>query len=168
MVEVDVLQYIPALGVIVALLYYSITIRNTEKLRRKEVLFQIQAPRSLEYMATGAEVLRMHDYSSHAEYIKKYTEEQRLKANYMFFHFCMIGSLVRYGIASVEELFPLYPTAVIISHWEIQEIMIQDVRVSNKDPTYGETFELLYREARKKNPDFVVSWKRATNPKKEE
>ncbi len=60
MVEVQtVLEVVPAFSVIIALLYYSLTIRNSEKLRRKDFLFQAQLARTPEYYKLFSDVYKM-------------------------------------------------------------------------------------------------------------
>lgn len=128
-------------------------------------MFQIQAPRSPEYYAIFSEVANMYDYKTYDDYQKRFTDEQRQKANYLFIHFNMLGILLKDGIASAEEIFQLYPTYTMIRLWEVLETQIRGLRDVTKQPDFCEPFELLYREARKKNPDYVVPHKRVVSPK---
>ena len=69
MVEFEtVLQVVPAIGVIVALLYYSLTIRNTEKLRRKDFIFQSNLWRNSEFFDIWYRVVDMWDYETYDEF----------------------------------------------------------------------------------------------------
>ena len=77
-----VLQIVPALGVIVALLYCTITIRNTEKQRRKDFIFQRNLCRTHKYYQIVNEILSMWDFEKWYELEKKYNLEQKAKLTF--------------------------------------------------------------------------------------
>ena len=137
------------------------TLRNTERLRMKDIIFQSQAPRTPEYYKIYSDVVNnMHDYSTIEEYNTKYSDEARQKANYLFIHFNTIGILFKDGIATADEIFQHYPPYTFIRLWEAMEINIKYLRTITNFPEFLKPFELMYQEARKKTPNYVVSWKR--------
>jgi len=65
MIDVSVIRDLVAIfGVIAGFSYYVITVRNTNRARRKDIIFQSQAPRSPEYYAIFNDVVKMRDYST--------------------------------------------------------------------------------------------------------
>ena len=157
MVELNtVLQVVPALSVVVALLYYSITIRNTEKTRRKDFIFQSNLARTTEYFDTFFNTYDMWDYETYEEFNKKYSREQQARFNWLVNIFNVIGILMLEGVASKDEILRLYPPSPMIHLFELSWPWIRDIRKDN--PEFFKPFELLYLEARKKLPDFVPHW----------
>ena len=147
------------LGIGVAAIYYILTIRNSEKIRRKDFLFQAQLARTPEYYKMFLLVGKMHDYETNEEWDSKYNEDQKFQWSYLAQHFNVIGLMFVEGIVSADTLFRMYPTYAVIMLWELSEKHIAEVsRFVNENPFSG--LEALYREARKRNPDYVPSWKR--------
>jgi hypothetical protein len=148
------------IGVGVAAIYYMLTIRNSEKIRRKDFLFQAQLARTPEYYKMFSQVTKMHDYETEEEWNSKYDEEQRLQWNYLAQHFNVIGLMFMDGVVPTDTLFRMYPTYAVIRLWEQSEKHIVEIsKVTNENPFSG--LEALYREAKKRNPDYIPSWKRA-------
>ena len=69
------IQSIPAFGVIVALIYYAMTIKNTEKLRRKDFIFQSNLTRTPEFFNIWYNIQSMWDYETYEDFIKKFSRE---------------------------------------------------------------------------------------------
>ena len=57
----SILQVVPALGVIFALIYYSMTLRYTTKARQRELIFLRAQSYSMEYANAYADVVKMDD-----------------------------------------------------------------------------------------------------------
>jgi len=140
-----------ALGVGAAAFYYIMTLRNTEKIRRKDIIFQSNAPRSPDYYALYYDIVpKLHEYSSRNEYNKKFSSEVRSKHNYLYMHFNTIGVLFKDGMASAEEIFQIYPPHSIIQLWEVTEPLMRETREDSCNPEFLKPFELLALEAKKK------------------
>jgi hypothetical protein len=151
-------------GIGVAAIYYMLTIRNTEKQRRKDFLFQAQLARTPEYYKLFSEVYKMHDYSTRDEWEKKYSEEQKNLWSYLTQHFNVIGLMYIEGIIPAGTLFKMYPTYVVIGLWELSEKSIKGFNeVVHENPWSG--FEAIYREAKMRNPKYVPFWKRNAQSK---
>ena len=148
------------LGLSASILYYASVLKNSEKARRKDIIFQSHTPRSPEYFELFMKVIQMHDYTSRKEYEEKYTEEQRVQANYLFSHFNVIGVLFLDNIATGDEIFQIYPPHAVILLWEALEPMIQYLRVDVSNADFLKPFEALYHEARRRTPNYVPIWKR--------
>ncbi len=159
MAEIEtVLQAVPALGVIVALLYYTITIRNTEKMRRKDFIFQSNLARTPEFFDIFNIVMKMWDYETREEYDAKFSEEHRSRHNYLYNWFNVIGMVYKQGIASADEVFQLYPPNVVISLFELSWPLIRDVRGVSHNAGWLMPFESLYTAAKVRLPDYVPGW----------
>jgi hypothetical protein len=148
------------LGIGVAAIYYILTIRNSEKIRRKDFLFQAQLARTPEYYKMFSLVGKMHDYETNEEWDSKYDEDQKFQWSYLAQHFNVIGLMFVEGIVPADMLFRMYPTYAVIRLWELSEKHIDAVnRIVHESPFSG--FYALYLEAKKRNPDYVPDWKRA-------
>ena len=148
------------LGLSATILYYASVLKNAEKARRKDIIFQSHIPRSPEYYDIFMKVVQMRDYATRKEYEDKYTEEERNRANYLLQHFNVIGILFLGNIATGDEIFQIYPPYAVILLWEALEPMIRELRVDVTSPEHLKPFESLYHEARKRNPNYVPYWKR--------
>jgi len=158
------IEYIPlvltGLGLTASILYYASVLKNAEKARRKDIIFQSHTPRSPEYYEMFTKVTQMRDYTTRQEYEKKYTEKEKSRANYLLQHFNIIGILFLDNIATGDEIFQIYPPYAVILLWEALEPMIRELRVDASSPDHLKPFESLYHEARKRNPNYVPYWKR--------
>jgi hypothetical protein len=148
------------LGLSASILYYASVLKNAEKGRRKDIIFQSHTPRSPEYYDIFMKVVEMRDYTTSKEYEEKYSQEERNQANYILQHFNVIGVLFLDKIATGDEIFQIYPPWAVILLWESLEPIIHDLRVNVTDPEHLKPFESLYHEARRRNPNYVPYWKR--------
>ncbi len=173
MVDVQtVLEVVPALGVIVALLYYSLTIRNTEKLRRKDFIFQnSNLWLKPEYFDAWYKIqdlsARMWDYGNLDEFFEKFNKEQRKTFDWVLSIFNVIAITYWSGVGSEDELFQLTPPNFTINMFEMSWPYIRDLRVQFGDPEYLKPFERLYYESRRRNPDYVPRWRKGLSPTRE-
>jgi len=161
MVELSViLQTMSAFGVMIALFYYAITIRNTEKTRRKDFIIQSNLARTPEYFEIYNMVTnQMWDYETREDYVEKFSDEQRNRHMYLYCYLNVIGALFKEKVASLDEVFQLYPTTAVISVFELSWPLIRDVRELTFNSGWLKPLELLYFEARKRNPEYIPSWR---------
>ncbi len=160
-----ILQVVPALGVIVALLYYSLTIRNTEKQRRKDFMFQSSNlwlnPAFFDsYYQIQDLSERMWDYENLDEYMKKYSKDQRKRMDWILFICNLLGIAYKNGVTTREEVFQLFPTNWVIGVFEMSWPAIRDMRVGFDNPDLMKPLEELYMEARRINPGYVPRWQK--------
>jgi hypothetical protein len=162
MVEVEtVLQAVPALGVMVALLYYSYTIRNTEKMRRKDIIFQsgslVLRP---EYFEAYYLTSDMWDYETLDEYLKKFSRDQRTRLDWVLSIFNIMGIAYKNGVAAEDELFQLFPPNFVINIFEMSWPYIRGLREAYKNPALFMPLEELYTESRRMNPGYIPMWQK--------
>jgi hypothetical protein len=165
MVEVEtILQVIPALGVIIALLYYSYTIRNTEKIRRKDYIFQ-STVKTLdpEFFDAYYSVGEMWDYETVEEYIVKFSREQRSRMDWVISVFNVNAIAYQEGVAPVD-VFKFFGTNYVINLFEMAWPYMRDLRVVFCNSDLFKAFEELYFEARKRNPSYVPAWQEGLRP----
>jgi hypothetical protein len=53
----------------------------------------------------------------------------------------------------------MYPTNAVIALWELSETTIRGLREFTHDNSFS-GLEALYREAKRRNPDYLPPWKR--------
>ena len=158
---IDTLAFVlTGIGLSTSILYYASVLKNSEKARRKDIIFQSHTPRSPDYFRTFTQTLQMHNYTTRNEYEEKYSEEQKNGALYMYSHFNVIGILFLDNLATGDELFQIYPPHAVILIWEALELMILDLRETVKNPAWLNPFEALYNEAKRRTPGYIPFWKR--------
>ena len=81
------------LGLSASILYYASVLKNSEKARQKDIIFQSHTPRSPEYFRNFTQTVQMHDYTTRIDYEEKYSEEQKNGAMYLYSHLNVIGIL---------------------------------------------------------------------------
>jgi hypothetical protein len=162
MVDLSLLQsmsYIAgALGVCVAAIYYIMMLRNTEKIRRRDLIFQkLQVP--LEFYEAYYPALRNRDWNSIEEFREKHIlKESGLmpKVSYLLNHFNALGMLYQEGLATPEQIFQQYVPLSIITIFEkykgliVLDRLTPSMEVHNPNAFKG--FELLYNEAKRLYP----------------
>jgi len=100
-----------AIGVCIAATYYVITLRNTEKIRRRDMVFQKLNPNMIQHYQITYDVVRMTDWDTLEEYYKKYSRwvnpEAHRKVVYLFNHYNALGILLKDKIVDSEQVFKL-------------------------------------------------------------
>jgi hypothetical protein len=158
MVSIEsLLNIIPAVGVIIALVYYSMTLRYTTKARQRELIFLRSQGYSIEYSKAYADVYNMVDWVDAEDWQRKYgiktNPEAFAKQLYIRQVFNMAGLLLQEKEADPDLIFKLYTPNSIIPTWEQFEPLVQNTRESHGFPDHWEPFEFLYNEAKKRYPE---------------
>jgi len=153
----DVLNIVPSLGVIVALVYYAATLRNIEKSRKGDLIGQRLQVASIEYYRILQDVRLMADWDTAEEFRSKYhytvNKEAYAKMEYLLNLYNSIGLLYQNNLVSIDWILHLYPPYTTIGIWEQFKPFIEESRVSIGDHDWLKPYELLYRKARKMYPD---------------
>ena len=153
----SLLNIIPALGVIIALVYYSMTLRYTTKARQRELIFIRSQGYSIEYSKAYADVMNMKDWADAGDWQRKYglqtNPEAWAKQLYIRQVFNMAGLLLQEKEADPDLIFKLYTPNAIIPIWEQFEPIVQSTRESHGFPDHFKPFEFLYNEAKKRYPE---------------
>jgi len=162
--EIQTAYYmIAATGVLIAAIYYIITLRNANKLRRRDMVLQrLQAP--IQFYDAYWSVMQMTDWDTLEEFYQKYgpvtNKDAIIKLNYITNHFNALGTLVEDGIVTPEEIFRLYLPYTIINVYEkFQPILMRNrIRPDGvvHNPGAFKCYELLYNEAKRLYPLMTV------------
>jgi hypothetical protein len=151
-----ILSMVPAIGVIVALVYYSMTLRYTSKARQRELVFQRFQGYSLDYMKTYADALNF-DWEDVEDWEDKFGRRTNPEAWSKVFYinriYNLAGILLKEKAADADLIFQLYPANAVIRMWEKFGPVIRNSRERLKHPAFFEPYEFLYHEAKKRYPN---------------
>ncbi len=146
------------IGLIIALIYYSMTLRYTSKERQSQLIIQRSQSYSPEYARTWSEVRSMTDWENPIDWAKKYgrkaNPEAYSKWQFMMRTYTLAGLHLQRG-ADPDLLFQLYPIGAVISLWEQFEPIVMFQR-ERENYEVSKAFEYLYKEARKRAPDLTA------------
>ena len=166
MVELATLQAISyiigSLGVFVAAVYYVFNIRNIEKMRRRDMVFQRLQASQLQFFEAYGFLLWLNGWKTYEEFRNLYYHKPEVMSKLWMVlnHFNALGLLIKDGLATPEQIFQQYlPISIIIMYRKYMgEIIISrltpSMEVHNPDAYKG--FELLYKEAMKRYPKTPV------------
>ena len=152
MVSVDsILDMVPALGVVIALVYYSLTIRVQTKSRQTQTFMQLH---EVKYDQEGLETffkLQNREWNDFDEYMEKYgpythpeeTAMYESQVSYME----GLGILVQENMVDSDIVNKLAGRR-ILQTWQKFEQIIREVRLMEPGPgpDYCESFEFLANE----------------------
>jgi hypothetical protein len=145
------------IGVGVAAIYYVMMIRNNEKQRKRDFVFQkLQAP--LQFYEAYGTLLYTRDWKTYEEFREKYYWKTDLMPKLWFVlnHFNALGLLIKEGLATPEQIFQQYLPLSIINIYEKYrpEIVVARYTVSMEvhNPDAWGGLELLYGEAKRLYP----------------
>ena len=164
MVDLAMLQSVSyiagALGVCVAAIYYIITLRNSEKSRAREVIYNRSQMHRLEFYNALNVVFTMTGFNTYDEFDKKYGRytNPNAYANYLFVGWVLnnAGVLLREKLADSKQIIQLYNPTTIVSFWDRFGVVARGFRERNNYPDYWKPLESLYEEVKKEYPDLIV------------
>ncbi|MBM3291569.1 hypothetical protein FJY84_02710 [Candidatus Bathyarchaeota archaeon] len=113
---------IAATGVLVAAVYYIMNLRNTEKSRKRDWIFQQLNINRREHYKIFLDVTMMTDWDTLEDFTRKYNKWSNPEAIanllYLISHYNSLGILLKDGIIEVDELYNLYAPSSIVSIYE--------------------------------------------------
>jgi len=161
MVTVEsILDWIPALGVIVALVYYTITVRNQNKTRQAQLFMNIHRQMTskeaqMDYL--DIETIEMKSYEDY-----KQLKEDRRMFSVLAWHFSYyegIGVLIKEGFLDIG-LVAKMSSGNIIWFWERFRDGVYDLRDKMNWVRWGIEVEYLYErilDYAKKHPELEIA-----------
>ena len=124
-------------GLIIALVYYIMTLRYTSKARQRKLIMQRSHIYNVEYQKAWYEVLGMSDWEDAEDWAKTCGRKANLEAYskwmYIMRDFGLAGIHLQEG-ADPDLLFKLYPLSAVIPLWEQFEPIIMVIRERLNDP----------------------------------
>jgi len=157
MIDLDTLSIVlTGIGLIIALVYYSMTLRHTSKARQKDLVFQRYQDYGQGFGKALAEVSAL-EWETVEDWHRKYSvlADPDAWSSYLYISrlYNMAGVLLMENVAEADLIYKLYDPATLISFWERHEPIVLYRRERVNDPSFYEPFEFLYKEAKRRFPD---------------
>ena len=145
------------LGLTVSIIYYSSVLRNQNKSRERELVFQRLSLYSLEYTQAFAEIRKQRNWETFEEWEQKYGPDSNPEAwsNYLYITriYNLAGIMLQEKAADPELIFKLFAPTALIRVWEqFSAVILHDREVSNYYDHY-KPFEYIYNEAKRRFPN---------------
>jgi hypothetical protein len=156
-------DYLPlvltGLGLAASIVYYASVLRNSNKARLREVIFQRAQVYSGFYTEAYAAIRNMNDWNTAEEFHAKYgisvNPDKWSKYMYITRVFNIAGILLQENMADADLIFKLYPPHAVINVWEQFELITQSLRDRVNYPEAYESFEFLYKQAKERYPEIT-------------
>ena len=141
------------IGMIIALTYYALQIRNQNRTRQADMLMRLHSEWGSQYYQDAVWTVLSLDFGDYAEFESKYgpvTEEKdaQVKLFRVGWFFNGLGVLLHKGLADIDMIDELFGYMVIWL-WEIIEPVITVGRELYGQPRSLEWYEYLYKEMKK-------------------
>jgi hypothetical protein len=150
------LNIVPALSVLIALVYYTQVLRNQEKARQRDQLHLRIQSADIPYSRAWTNVL-FKNASTREEWKEIYhpTKDPVLFADMIFIQnrFQSLGIMLKDKIIDPDLLYRIYQPNSILVTWEHYRPNILARREEINDPNILGDFEYLYNETVKRFPD---------------
>ena len=155
MIELSTIRDLVAIfGVIAGFSYYVLTVRNAEKVRKQDLIFQRISELDDDFYNKWTTLVDQEwkTYPEWRKYRIKHPESYGFLA-YMLSLLGGIGETLRNGIIDAESLFSIYTPILVIFTWEKVKPIVEFYREGTNISTYFDNFEYLYDEAKKRYPE---------------
>jgi hypothetical protein len=136
------------IGLMVALIYYAMEIRNQNRTRQAELYMQLfQRDISDEFQQKAFDLYRL-DFSDLEKLDERYLTDRQLAASLRSFMFYLdgIGTLMRNGLVDLEYVSQIGAGVGPIKSWEILRPWVEYYRESRNVPDYLSGFEFYANE----------------------
>jgi len=159
MVDVDLSIIFAGMSIAASIVYYASVLRNTNKARLREVIFQRGQIYNSYYSEAFAQAINMDDWNTLEEFQAKYgpkaNPEKWAKYVYITRIYNIAGILLRENMADADLIFKLYPPYAVIRIWDLFEPVTQNLRQTRNYPEAYESFEFLYKQAKERYPNIT-------------
>jgi hypothetical protein len=140
------------LGIMGAIIYYALTLRNTNKTRKTQLFMDVYT-KFLGTVETTQENLEFNrlEFDGYDDFIEKYGLDVNPRVFAKLYHSMMfyegIGLLVKRGLIDIEMVED-FMSGVIMGFWGKYGPILKEFGVQYNYPTYGEWTEYLYKQIR--------------------
>ena len=156
-------DYLPlvltGLGLAASIFYYSMVLRNTNKARLREVIFQRAQVYNSYYTESFAATRTMNDWETVEEFYSKYgisvNPDKWSKYMYITRVYNIAGILLKENMADADLIFKLNPPYAVINVWEQLLPITKSLREHVNYPEAYESFEFLYEQAKQRYPEII-------------
>jgi len=155
-----IFQFLQTAGILIGIGYYVTTLRNAQKNRMIDMVFQRMHTRTPEYFKDSLDVTpSMFDWETVDEFNRKYnwktTPEIITKRKALEDKFTAWGMLLREGLIDVDFVARVFPPAFVMAWWDQNEPLYQDERKVTNFPEHYKDLEFLYNALKKRYPDIT-------------
>ena len=155
------IEYLPlvltGIGVIVSILYYTSVLRNAEKVRQRDQIFQRIQSQDTTWLDAWVETMFHNKADSFEKHEEKYGPETNpeawVKRNLVSARYESLGVMLKEKMIDPDILYQLYKPRTILTAWSRFENSILILRERFNDPTWGAGFEYLVNETVKRFPN---------------
>ena len=152
-----IFQFLQTVGILTAVYYYIMTLRNAERARQREMIFQRFQSFDIPYARAWGDVM----FRDPEEWTEVYDPRENLEtfANMAFLQSRLqsLGVMLRERVIDPDLLYQIFTPVSILNAWEHYKANIEARRERLNDPTLFEAFEYLSDETRKRYPDLVIT-----------
>ncbi len=153
-----IFQFLQTAGLLVGIGYYITTLRNAQKNRMIDMVFQRMHTRSAEYFKDSLDITpSMFDWETVEEFHRKWnwrkTPDIIAQRAAIGDRFTAWGMLLRQGLTDIDFVAKVFPPAYVMAWWERNEPLYQEERKVTNFPEQYEDLEFLYNALKKKYPD---------------
>ena len=153
-----IFQFLQTAGILIGISYYIMTLRNAQKNRMTNLVFQSMQTRTSEYFKDVYDTVEsLFGWKTAEEFNSQYnwrdTPELIVKRSLIQDKLSAWGLLLREGLISVDFIGRVFPPSYIIAWWELNEPIYQDTRKRTKNSEYLKDLELLYQAIKKRYPN---------------
>lgn len=154
MIDIQTLSLVlTGIGLIIALTYYTLTLRNNNRTRQADMLMKLHSEWGNQYYQEAAWTVMFLDFKDYSEFESMYGpisegKEVYVKLFRVAWFYNGIGVLLYKGLADIELIDKLFGYMVIWLY-EIIEPVITAGRESYGQPKSLEWYEYLYNELKK-------------------
>jgi len=146
-----------------SILYYTSVLRNAEKTRRREQLFQRFQSIDTEWIKAWATVIYT-DFENFEDWFQIYNPKTNPEGyaewSLVAMRFELIGTMLKEGTIDAEMVFKIYSPWTLMRAYEKMSPMFVVAREARNMPKHREGFEFLYIEAKRMHPDIITEGQR--------
>ena len=149
-----VLSTLQTVSIMVGIYYYLMILRNTQKTRRKDILFQRINLIDENFYKKWTNLFQedWSTFSEWANYRKEHPESYNFIA-YISMTLNSIGVLLKQNIVDEETLFEAFSPPLVVWTWRKTSPIVMAWRETINLPKYHDGFEFLYNRAIALYPD---------------
>ena len=157
-----IFQFLQTAGILIGIGYYVTTLRNAQKNRMIDMVFQRMHTRSPEYFKDSLTINpSIWDWETVEEFHRKWnwrtTPDIIAQRKMIEDRFTAWGMLLRAGLTDVNFVSKVFPPAFVLAWWERNEPLYQEEMKATNFPEQYEDLEFLYQALKKRHPDITIN-----------
>ena len=137
---------VAAAGVLIAVIYYILDIRNQAKLRKTDLVMRLYSAFGSSEFVEAWEIMRKREFTDYETYDKKYGLSAYMQVSTLLEE---VGILLGRRLIDNDLVDDLFSVPVRLA-WERMKALIQEDRKQTNEPRTWEWFEYLYNEMKKR------------------